>query len=56
MKSEDGKADKKKAKELKHLKKFWKDDKNMDESDKFLRDYLLNKDYEPGENEELVVS
>lgn len=52
MKSEDGKADKKKAKELKHLKKFWKDDKNMDESDKFLRDYLLNKDYEPGENEE----
>ncbi|CAI2340168.1 unnamed protein product [Caenorhabditis sp. 36 PRJEB53466] len=52
MKGAEGKADKVKAKELRHLKKFWKDDQNLDESEKFLRDYLLNKDYEPGENEE----
>uniref|UniRef100_A0A1I7TA63 Protein KRI1 homolog n=1 Tax=Caenorhabditis tropicalis TaxID=1561998 RepID=A0A1I7TA63_9PELO len=52
MKTADGKADKKKAKELKHLKKFWKDEEHLDESEKFLRDYLMNKDYQPGENEE----
>lgn len=54
MKTAEGKADKRQAKELRHLKKFWKDDKNLDESEKFLRDYLINKDYDPGENEEYV--
>ncbi|CAI5440627.1 unnamed protein product [Caenorhabditis angaria] len=52
MKTENSKSDKKKCKELKHLKKFWKDDANLDESEKFLRDYLINKDYVPGETEE----